>query len=71
VIEGNGIQEVWCALSAKTTDKRVNIAELRNWLFALLIERFQLVSHEARFDWPTGSIDWFEAVRFGLRESEY
>ncbi|MBW8077639.1 MAG: hypothetical protein GJU76_06115 [Gallionella sp.] len=70
VIEGDGVQEVWCALSAKTTDQRVNIAELRNWLFALLIERFQLVGHEARFDWPTGPIEWFEAVRFGLRESE-
>jgi hypothetical protein len=40
---------------------------MRDLLFAALEEYVAPAMFEARNDWPTGAVGWFEAVRLGLR----
>ena len=41
--------------------------EMRDLLFAALEEHLAPVELEARNDWPTGDVGWFEAIRLGMR----
>jgi hypothetical protein len=68
VREGDGIHEIWCSLSVRTTDGEFIRPELRDILFARLEEYLSPVIFEARGDWPTGAVPWHESVRLGLRD---
>lgn len=61
------IEEIWCGLSIRTTDGVFIRPELRDVLFASLEARLSPTVFEAREDWPTGEVPWFESVRLGLR----
>jgi hypothetical protein len=67
VLSEGGIDEIWCALSVQTLDGEIIRPELRDILFARLEEHLAPITFETRSDWPTGEVEWFEAVRFGLR----
>jgi hypothetical protein len=67
VQQGEGVQEIWCAISVRAVDGNFIRAELRDLLFAALEEHLAPVLFEARSDWPTGDVSWFEAVRLGVR----
>jgi hypothetical protein len=62
-----GIDEIWCALSVRATNGTHVRDELRDILFAALEAYFPDAIFEVRGDWPTGHVDWWEAVRLGLR----
>jgi hypothetical protein len=66
VIESD-LQEVWCALSVVNNQGEVVSERLRDILFAALEEHLAPVEIEARHDWPTGEVEWFEVVRLGIR----
>jgi hypothetical protein len=67
VIEGDGIQEIWCALGIRGTDGSFVPERQRDLLFAELERHLQSAMFEARSDWPTGDVEWWEVVRFGVR----
>jgi hypothetical protein len=67
VLAGDGIEEIWCALSSRATDGSQVRAELRDILFAALESHFPSAIFEVRRDWPGGVLGWWEAVRLGLR----
>jgi len=67
IFSGDRIDEIWCALSVQTLDGEIIRTELRDILFARLEEHLAPITFESRSDWPTGEVEWFEAVRFGLR----
>ena len=67
VLGTGGVEEIWCALSVRATDGTHIRDELRDILFASLEARFPEAIFEARSDWPTGRVEWWEAVRLGLR----
>jgi len=67
VIESQGTQEVWCALSVRDVDNHFVREELRNVLFAALEAHLAPIITEARSDWPSGVVEWFEVVRLGVR----
>lgn len=62
-----GVEEIWCAISVRASDGNFIRAETRDLLFAALEDHLSPVEFEARGDWPTGDVGWFEAVRLGLR----
>jgi hypothetical protein len=62
-----GVEEIWCAISVRASDGNFIRAETRDLLFAALEDQLSPVEFEARGDWPTGDVGWFEAVRLGLR----
>lgn len=66
-IDSGGIEEIWCALSVRATNDTHVRDELRDILFATLEAHFPDAIFEVRGDWPTGHVDWWEAVRLGLR----
>jgi hypothetical protein len=61
------VEEIWCAISVRAVDGNFIRAEVRDLLFAALEERLAPAVFEARGDWPTGDVGWFETVRLGLR----
>jgi hypothetical protein len=67
VLEGDDVQEIWCALGTRTIDGSFIRDSLRDLLFAALERHVSPAIFEARTDWPSGSITWAEVVRFGLR----
>jgi hypothetical protein len=69
MLEGDGIEEIWCGLSVRTSDGAFIRPEVRDLLFASLEDYLTPAVLEARDDWPTGEAGWFEAVRLGPREA--
>lgn len=67
VLPGDGVEEIWCALSSRATDGSQVRAALRDILFAALESHFPAAVFEVRRDWPGGVLGWWEAVRLGLR----
>ena len=67
VIDGGGVEEIWCAISVRASDGTFIRPELRDVLFASLEAHVSPAVFEARDDWPTGTIAWYESVRLGLR----
>ena len=67
VLEGQGVEEIRCALSVRAIDGVFIRSELRDILFASLEADLSPAIFEARGDWPTDNVVWFEAVRLGLR----
>jgi hypothetical protein len=67
VRSGGGVHEIWCALSTRTKEGAHIRNQLRDILFAELENHFPDAIFEVRNDWPTGRLDWWEAVRMGLR----
>jgi hypothetical protein len=67
VIRGVGVEEVWCAISVRASDGTFIRPELRDVLFASLEAHVAPAVFEARDDWPSGTLAWYEAVRLGLR----
>ena len=67
VLEDDGVEEIWCGLSVRATDGVFIRPELRDILFASLEAHLAPAIFEARDDWPTGEVPWFETVRLGLR----
>lgn len=67
VLKDDGVEEIWCGLSVRATDGVFIRPELRDILFASLEAHLAPAIFEARDDWPTGDVEWFEAVRLGLR----
>ena len=67
VFRSGGVEEIWCAISVRASDGNFIRAETRDLLFAALEDHLSPVEFEARSDWPTGDVGWFEAVRLGLR----
>ena len=67
VIDGGGVEEIWCAISVRASDGTFIRPELRDVLFASLEAHVSPAVFEARDDWPTGAIAWYESVRLGLR----
>jgi hypothetical protein len=67
VIQGGGVEEIWCGLCVRATDGAFIRPELRDVLFASLEAHVSPAVFEARDDWPTGDIAWYESVRLGLR----
>lgn len=63
----NVMQEIWCALSVRDTGDNFVREEIRNLLFVALEEHLAPVMMEARYNWPTGPVEWFEVVRLGVR----
>lgn len=68
MLEGEGIEEIWCGLSIRASDGTFIRPEVRDLLFASLEDYLAPAVFEPRYDWPTGEAGWFEAVRLGLRE---
>jgi len=66
-LRSNGLEEIWCALSARAADDTNVDGRLRDVLFAALEEHFPDAIFEVRGDWPTGPVGWWEVVRMGLR----
>jgi hypothetical protein len=67
VRNGDGLQEIWCALSTRGNDGNFVREHQRDLLFAELEQHLQPVILEARNDWPSGDVEWWEVVRFGVR----
>jgi hypothetical protein len=67
VFGSGGVEEIWCAISVRASDGNFIRGETRDLLFAALEDHLSPVEFEARGDWPTGDVGWFEAVRLGLR----
>lgn len=67
VFRGEDVEEIWCAISVRAADGNFIRPALRDLLFAALEEHLAPAVFEARSDWPTGDVGWFEAVRFGMR----
>ncbi len=67
VYQSNGVEEIWCAVGVRAVDGNFIRPEMRDLLFAALEEHLAPVELEARNDWPTGDVGWFEAVRLGMR----
>lgn len=67
VLGGGELQEIWCALGVFAADGSSVRAELRDVLFVALEEHLAPAVFEARSDWPTGELRWWEVVRFGIR----
>jgi hypothetical protein len=66
VISGD-VEEIWCALSVLDVHGGHVSERLRDILFAALEAHFPDAVFEVRADWPTGSVEWWETVRLGLR----
>jgi hypothetical protein len=67
VYRSEGVEEIWCAISVRAVDGSFIRPEVRDLLFAALEEHLSPAVFEARNDWPTGNVGWFEAVRLGMR----
>jgi hypothetical protein len=67
VLPGDGVEEIWCALSVRGTDDVFISQELRDLLFVALERHVAPALFETRNDWPTGDVEWFEVVRLGIR----
>lgn len=67
VRDDDGVEEIWCALSARGSDGGFVKEELRDLLFAALEAHVAPALFETRNDWPTGDVEWFEVVRLGMR----
>jgi len=67
VLEGGGVQEIWCALGIQAVDGSFVRSELRDLLFAALEDYFVPAVFEVRGDWPTGNLGWAEVVRYWIR----
>jgi len=67
VIESDGVQEIWCAISGRNTEGGFVSEKIRNGLFLSLEAHLDPVLMEARHDWPGGQAEWFEVVRLGIR----
>lgn len=67
VLDDDGLQEIWCALSVRGTDGTFVAEHQRDLLFAELEDYLAPIEMEARTDWPTGDAQWWEAVHFGVR----
>jgi hypothetical protein len=63
---GEGLDEMWCALSSRASDGNHVPDRLRDILFAELENHFPDAIFEVRSDWPTGKLQWWEVVRMGL-----
>ncbi len=68
VLQGDGVEEIWCALSVRSADGAFVRETVRDLLFAALEQHVAPALFEARNDWPSGAIEWFEVVRLGVRE---
>lgn len=66
-LASGGVEEIWCALSARATDGAHVPDRLRDILFATLERHLPGAVFEVRNDWPTGEVGWWEVVRLGLR----
>ncbi len=62
-----GVEEIWCAISVRAVDGDFIRRMVRDPLFAALEEHLAPAVFEARNDWLTGDVGWFEAVRLGMR----
>lgn len=67
VQRNEGVEEIWCAISVRTVDGRHIRHEIRDLLFAALEDHLTPAVFEARNDWPAGDVEWYEAVRLGMR----
>ena len=67
VYVSDGVKEIWCVISVRAADGNFIRPEMRDLLFAALEEHLEPAIFEARSDWPTADVDWFEAVRLGMR----
>jgi hypothetical protein len=67
IVRGDGLDEVWCALSARSSEGEFVPYENRDLLFAELERHLAPMLLEPRTDWPSGHAGWFEVVRLGLR----
>ncbi len=67
VYRSDGVEEIWCAISVRAVDGNFIRPEVRDLLFAAVEGHLAPAEFEARNDWPTGDVGWFEAVRLGMR----
>jgi len=67
VIESDGVQEIWCAISGRNTDGGFVSEKIKNGLFLSLEAHLDPVLMESRYDWPGGQAEWFEVVRLAIR----
>ncbi len=67
VLEGDGVEEIWCALSVRGAADDFISQDLRDLLFVKLEEHVAPAVFETRNDWPNGGVEWFEVVRLGMR----
>lgn len=68
VLQGDGVEEIWCALSIRSADGAFVREAVRDLLFATLEQHVAPALFETRNDWPGGDVEWFEVVRLGMRE---
>jgi hypothetical protein len=66
VLSGDGLQEIWCALSTRGNDGTFVSEKQRNLLFAELERHLQPVRLKSRNDWPSSDVGWWEVVRFAV-----
>lgn len=66
-VQGEAVEEIWCAISVRAVDGSFIRPETRDLLFAALGQHLAPVELEAHSDWPSGEIGWFEAVRLCVR----
>ena len=59
--------EVWVAIATRATDRGF-VADGFATLFAIVFDAAGAEIWEARPDWPSGPLEWFEVARLGLRE---
>jgi hypothetical protein len=63
----DNLQEIWCAFGTRGSDGTFVPENQRDLLFAELERHVHSAMFEARNDWPTGALEWWEVVRFGVR----
>ena len=68
VLQGDGVEEIRCALSVRSADGSFVQDAVRDLLFATLEQHVAPALFETRNDWPSGDLEWFEVVRLGVRE---
>lgn len=67
VRRSDDLEEIWCALGTRGSDGAFVPENQRDLLFAELERHVHPAMFEARNDWPTGDVEWWEVVRFGVR----
>lgn len=67
MLEADGLQEIWCALSVRATNGDHVRDNIRDLLFAELEKHLSPAATETRSDWSGRVVDWFEVVVLSVR----
>lgn len=67
VVDTDGLQEIWCALSVRAANGDHVRDTVRDLLFVELEKHLTPAATESRSDWPGSAVAWFEVVVLSVR----